>query len=86
MKHGGLTTADLKAGLYRLCATTLLLGLAATAARAEDGYELWMRYRRVADAAVLKQYRSAVTSLLVSGDSATARAVSVRSSAAVAIR
>ena len=76
MRHAGLTTADLKVGLYRLCATTLLLGLAATAARAEDGYELWMRYRRVADAAVLKQYRSAVTSLLVSGDSATARAVS----------
>ena len=76
MKHAGLTTADFKVGLYRLCATTLLLGLAATAARAEDGYDLWMRYRRVADAAVLKQYRSAVTSLLVSGDSATARAVS----------
>ena len=44
------------------------------AARAEDGYELWLRYHRVADAALLKQYRSAITGLVVSGESATARA------------
>ena len=43
---------------------------------AEDGYELWLRYHRIADAALLKQYRSAVTGLLVSGESATARATS----------
>ncbi len=54
----------------------LLVLCAASAAHAEDGYELWLRYHRVADAALLKQYRSAVTGLLVSGDSPTARAVS----------
>ena len=53
----------------------VILGVA-SAARAEDGYELWLRYHRVADAALLKQYRGAVTGLLVSGESPTARAVS----------
>jgi alpha-glucuronidase len=54
-------------------AVLVLLGSAA-AARAEDGYELWLRYHRVSDAALLKQYRSAMTGLLVSGESATSRA------------
>jgi hypothetical protein len=35
---------------------------------------LWLRYPVVANAALLAQYRSAVTGLLVAGDSATARA------------
>ena len=47
-----------------------------TQASAEDGYELWLRYHRVADAALLKQYRSTITGLVVSGESATARATS----------
>jgi alpha-glucuronidase len=58
-------------------AIALLVVLAgATTARAEDGYELWLRYHRVTDTALLKQYRSAITGLVVSGESATARATS----------
>jgi alpha-glucuronidase len=58
-------------------ALTLLIVLAgATAARAEDGYELWLRYQRVADGARLQQYQRLITSLLVEGGSPTARAVS----------
>ena len=56
-----------------IIALFVLLG-SVTAARAEDGYELWLRYRPVADATLLKQYRSSITGLLVSGESATAQA------------
>ena len=79
MKHAGRSKADLKVGLYRMLLRQrhdLLVVLAASTARAEDGYELWLRYHRVADAALLKQYRSAITGLVVSGESATARATS----------
>src|SRR5688500_75595 len=48
-------------------AVVVLAILAASPVRAEDGYELWLRYHRVADAALLKQYRSAITGLVVSG-------------------
>ena len=58
-------------------ALTLLILLAgAAAARAEDGYELWLRYHRVADAARLKQYQAAIGELIVEGRSPTAQAVS----------
>ena len=50
-----------------------LLGDAAPAPRAEDGYDLWLRYRRVADAARLRADRGAITGLLVAGDSPTLR-------------
>ena len=70
--------ADLKVGRYgfccRFCVAALLILLASPPARAEDGYELWLRYHRVSDAALLKQYRSSITGVIVSGDSATARA------------
>lgn len=38
---------------------------------AEDGYELWLRYREVADTARLREYRRAITQLVVLGDSPT---------------
>ena len=56
----------------------LLVVLAgATAAHAEDGYDLWLRYHRVADSARLQQYQGLISSVLVEGESPTARAVSV---------
>lgn len=42
-------------------------------ARAEDGYELWLRYRPV-EAQAADAYRAATTALLPGGDSATIRA------------
>ena len=42
--------------------------------RAEDGYELWLRYRRVAHPARLAEYRSAITHLVVDGNSLTINA------------
>lgn len=55
---------------------TLLLGsalllLASPPAHAEDGAELWLRYRRTADPARLADYRAAITSLVMGGDSPT---------------
>lgn len=40
----------------------------------EDGYELWLRYRPLANAGLLREYRSAFDALLVEGDSPTLRA------------
>ena len=55
-----------------LCA--LVLGMA-PAARGEDGYDLWLRYRRVADPARLAEYRAAAAELVVDGRSPTLDAV-----------
>jgi len=63
-------------GLRGLIVAAIVVAGGPPAAFAEDGYELWLRYHRVADAAVLKQYRSAITGVVVSGESATARATS----------
>ena len=54
-------------------ALLVLLGSVAPA-RAEDGYDLWLRYQRIADADLLKQYRSAVNALIVGGESPTMNA------------
>ena len=37
----------------------------------EDGYELWLRYRPMADAERLAQYRAALSSVVVLGAGAT---------------
>ena len=51
-------------------ASMLAAGVPADA-RAEDGYDLWLRYRRVADAARLTEYRAALTSVVAQGSSPT---------------
>ena len=39
----------------------------------DDGYELWLRYTRVADTARLAEYRAAITELVVTSDAPTLR-------------
>jgi alpha-glucuronidase len=58
------------------CAGVLLLPLLAPAAgaRAEDGYELWLRYRPVSDQRVLRSYRASITGVVMEGGSPTSRA------------
>lgn len=56
----------------------LLLALAVAAglappAHAEDGYDLWLRYPAVEDAALLRQYRAALSRVVVQGESPTLR-------------
>lgn len=48
--------------MRRLAATTLFL-LFAFFLRAEDGYRLWLRYDKVDDAALLRQYRTQIGSV-----------------------
>jgi alpha-glucuronidase len=60
-----------------LLVVALLADAAPQAARRppdEDGYDLWLRYRRVDDAARLREYRRALAALVVEGDSPTLRA------------
>jgi alpha-glucuronidase len=58
-----------------LAGAGLLLAAAAAAApaplRAEDGYDLWLRYRPVADSARLAAYRAAFTELVAEEDTPT---------------
>ena len=42
--------------------------------RREDGYELWLRYARVADAARLAEYRAAISELVVTSGEPTMQA------------
>src|SRR5579863_7099695 len=53
-----------------LIAPLLLLLLLAVPARAEDGYDLWLRYRPM-EAAALAQYRPLATAVVSEGASPT---------------
>jgi alpha-glucuronidase len=53
----------------------LLLASTSSTLRAEDGYELWLRYRLVSDHVRLQEYRAAFSQLVIGGDSPTMRAV-----------
>jgi alpha-glucuronidase len=64
----------MRPGRGRAVITSLLALAALTAAgpaRAEDGYELWLRYRLVAKPALLQTYRAALSRLVLPGDSPT---------------
>jgi alpha-glucuronidase len=56
-------------------AAVVALVLLAAPARAEDGYELWLRYRPIADPRALAAARAALTEIAVEGDSPTLAAV-----------
>ena len=56
-----------------LTLTPILLAVPSVA-RAEDGYDLWLRYRQVADASRLAEYRGSITALVMEGASPTLRA------------
>ena len=60
----------MKALLRALWLVLILAALPATA-RAQDGYDLWLRYPQVNDAARLREYRATAASLLVDGSSPT---------------
>jgi len=59
----------------RILALTCALIVVPTASRADDGYDLWLRYGRVADVARLAEYRASITSLVIEGNSATLQVV-----------
>jgi len=43
--------------------------------RADDGYNLWMSYRKLDNAKALKEYKQAFSSILIQGDSETLRII-----------
>jgi alpha-glucuronidase len=53
----------------RVVATCLLLACASMPARADDGYELWLRYWPIGDPSRLAEYRAGVSHIIVEGDS-----------------
>jgi alpha-glucuronidase len=53
---------------------SLLLSMAMSAL-ADDGYELWLKYRKIDDKTLLSQYREALTGIVVPGQSATVRII-----------
>jgi alpha-glucuronidase len=59
----------------RILALTCALIVVPTASRADDGYDLWLRYGRVADVARLSEYRASITSLAIEGNSGTLQVV-----------
>ncbi len=64
-----------KRGVLAPLATSALLAAGlATAARAEDGYELWLRYHPLADERAREGYRAAFSGLLMDAPSPTLRA------------
>ncbi|HMB79996.1 MAG TPA: hypothetical protein VKI43_08015, partial [Vicinamibacterales bacterium] len=51
--------------VFAVCAAFLAAGLTpAPSLRAETGYDLWLRYTPVADAALRASYRQAVTAIV----------------------
>jgi len=72
-----VTLRDLRVlcGLRGLISAAIIILVCPVPTRAEDGYELWLRYQRVPDINLLEKYRGTVNTLMVSGDSPTMRAV-----------
>ena len=58
-------------GLFALALVVAPCASAQQTTANEDGYDLWLRYRRVADAARLAEYRGSVSQLVVSGGTPT---------------
>src|SRR5262245_26568675 len=56
----------------------VLVALPVCGARAESGYQLWLRYNPIDDAALRDSYRRAMTALVVTSQSPTGRAIRAR--------
>lgn len=61
--------------LHGLLSLFCLLLLCGASPAADDGYQLWLKYRAVTDTARLSEYRRRISSLRVAGDSETCRVV-----------
>jgi alpha-glucuronidase len=49
----------------------ILILLVSSELHAEDGYRLWMRYEKISDASVLRNYQNAIRGIVVTGNSPT---------------
>ncbi|MCB0640224.1 MAG: alpha-glucuronidase, partial [Phaeodactylibacter sp.] len=64
----------LQALTTKICRLVLLLLCCSSFLSAEDGYRLWLRYDRIGDPVLLREYREAVQGYTVLGDSETLQA------------
>ncbi len=60
--------------IYKLLLLTVLFSNLITL-RGEDGYRLWLRYDPVKDATIAKEYRKAISGVIIEGQSATLQAI-----------
>jgi alpha-glucuronidase len=51
--------------------TLILIAFTSLHLSAEDGYELWLRYKKINNTAILQQYKNAISGVMVSGSSPT---------------
>jgi len=49
----------------------ILLSLSGFFTKAEDGYDLWLRYKKINNNSILSQYKALINSVVISGNSAT---------------
>jgi alpha-glucuronidase len=57
----------LKSALFALCIAVLVC----STARADDGYKLWMSYKKLDDAKTLEEYKQVFSSVVIEGQSET---------------
>jgi alpha-glucuronidase len=62
---------DMKRSLPLMCFVLLIVFSAYPALNANDGYDLWMSYRKLDNPAILKEYRKTFSSIVIEGDSET---------------
>jgi alpha-glucuronidase len=72
---GGPTTLRSSLWLLRLGVLAAIV-IAAVDSRAETGYDLWLRYKRVSDSALLHTYRESVTAIVARPGSPASRLAS----------
>jgi alpha-glucuronidase len=61
--------------ITRILPGLLLVLLVSWNAPADDGYKLWLKYRRINDEQLLRQYRKAITCVILPGESKTLRII-----------
>jgi alpha-glucuronidase len=61
--------------LLNVCLIFLFFSISPQLAHADDGYRLWLKYDKIADAEVLKAYKKSVTAQIVIGESATSQVI-----------
>jgi alpha-glucuronidase len=61
--------------LKRISFLALLPFVVASLAWSDDGYELWLKYRRIDDEQLLKQYREVVACIVLPGETETTRII-----------
>ncbi len=62
---------DMRYSLWNMFFLPCIMLLVCPIASADDGYDLWMSYRKLDDATILNEYRQAFSYIVIQGDSET---------------